>query len=296
MSNVRIQGIQAKIPAMRGAIAGLCCALLVTPVTLRAQDPVATVIARAGEYVESYQRNFAMVVSEERYEQEVRYPGPPNARGGSRDLTTRTILRSDFLLVRNSEGGWLPFRDVFEKDGMALRDRDERLAKLFLTDAGSNSEQARKIVDESARYNIGNINRTINLPTLPLIFLTDGFRARFDFVDKGRDDDMRVVQFVERGRPTYVSTTGGRDLPVTGRYWIEEASGRIVRTELIAADPAVDARIEVTYRPDETAGLWVPGRMEEHYRQRADRSEITGIASYSRFRRFQVNTTEDVAK
>ena len=278
--------------------AGLAAAILVAlgVVTLRAQDPVALVVRHAAEYVDGYQRDLAMVVSEERYEQEVRYPGPPSARGGSRDLTTRTTLRSDFLLVRNSGGGWLPFRDVFEKDGTALRDRDERLAKLFLADAGGISEQARKIVDESARYNIGNINRTINLPTLPLIFLTDPLRSRFEFVDKGRDGATRVIEFIERGRPTYVSTTGGRDLPVSGRYWIDEASGRVERTELIAADPAVDARIEVTYRLDATAGLWVPVRMEERYRQRADRSEITGIATYSRFRRFQVNTTEDVAK
>lgn len=257
-----------------------------------AQESLDTVIQRAVRYVDAYQKDLAMVVSEEKYEQEARYPAPPTAR--SRDISTRTTLRSDFLLVRNPDGGWLPFRDVFEQDGRAVRDRDERLAKLFLADTGSALTQARRIVDEGARYNVGNIDRNINLPTLALVFLTDDHRKRFDFTDRGQDGALRVVHFREVGRPAYISTTGGRDLPVSGRYWIDAASGRIERSELLADDANVNARIEVTYRPDPVAALWVPARMEESYRMAGDRSEITGVATYSRFRRFQVSTTENV--
>ena len=262
---------------------------------LQAADPLDAVMARAGAYVEQYQRDFAMIVSEERYEQEARYPAPPMSR--TRDLSTRTTLRSDFLLVSNTAGGWLPFRDVFEQDGLPVRDREERLSKLFLADAGSAVSQAGRIVEESARYNLGSLNRNINLPTLALIFLTDTYRGRFAFSDSGRDGAIRVIEFQETGRPTYVSTTGGRDLPVSGRYWVDEASGRVERSELIAVDPAaLDAKITVTYRADESAGLWVPAKMEELYKQQTDRSEIRGVATYSRFRRFQVKTTEDIAK
>ena len=273
--------------------AGLAAALLALAAPLIvAQDDLTAIVARAAQYVDTYQRDFALVVSEEKYEQEARYPAPPLSRG--RDLTSRTVLRSDFLLVRSGEGGWLPFRDVFERDGVPVRDRDERLAQLFLSDAGSAVEQARKIVDESARYNVGNVDRNINLPTLALIFLTDTYRGRFQFSDRGRDGGARVVQFREEGRPTYITTTGGRDLPVSGRYWIDEASGRVERTELLASDSAINARIEVTYRPEASAGLWVPARMEELYEQRGDRSEIRGVATYTRFRKFQVSTTEDL--
>ena len=192
------------------------------------------------------------------------------------------------------DGGWLPFRDVFERDGRALRDRDERLTRLFIEPSANSMEQARRIVDEGARYNVGTLNRNINLPTLALIFLTEPFRKRFDFEDRGTDDGARVVQFREVARPTYTITTGGRDLPMAGRYWIEPGSGRVVRTQLTASDTNLDARIDVSYRLDETAALWVPVRMEEQYRQRTDRSEITGVATYSRFRRFSVSTTENV--
>ena len=259
-----------------------------------ADAPFDALLARARDYVDKYQRDLAMIVSEERYEQEVRFPAPPLSR--SRDLTQKTILRSDFLLVRDSAGSWVPFRDVFERDGVMLRDREERLSKLFLANPGTAFEQARRIVDESARYNVGNINRNINLPTLALIFLTPAYRDRFEFTDRGLDGATRVVQFRETGHPTYVATTGGRDLPVTGRYWIDEATGRIERTELTASDAALDARINVSYRADASAGLWVPERMAEFYLQRSDRSEIRGNAVYSRFRRFQVSTTEDLAR
>ena len=265
----------------RAAAAAVLAAL--TTAALQAADPLDAVVARAAAYVDRYQRDFAMVVSEERYDQEARYPAAPMSR--TRDVTTRTTLRSDFLLVSNAAGGWLPFRD-----------REERLLKLFLTDAGSAVSQAGRIVEESARYNLGSLNRNINLPTLALVFLTDAQRHRFAFSDGGLDGRTRVVQFQETGRPTYVSTTGGRDLPISGRYWVDEASGRIERSELVAVDAVLDAKITVTYRADESAGLWVPAKMEELYKQQTDRSEIRGVASYSRFRRFQVKTTEDIAK
>ena len=88
------------------------------------------------------------------------------------------MLVSDFLLVQVPGEGWTPFRDVFERNGQKLRDREERLAKLFLNGASRSSfDQARQIMLEGARYNIGTIERTINLPTLPLVFLTAGASA-----------------------------------------------------------------------------------------------------------------------
>jgi hypothetical protein len=278
--------------SMRGI--ALAVTLALTAQVRAADAPLGEVLARAREYVEKYQRDLAMVVSEERYEQEVRFPGPPLPR--SRDLTQKTVLKSDFLLVRDAAGGWVPFRDVFERDGTMVRDRDERLSKLFLASPGTALEQARRIADESARYNVGNINRNINLPTLALLFLSDAHVGRFEFADRGRDGQARVVSFKETGHPTYVSTTGGRDLPVSGRYWIDETTGRVERTELTASDSGLDARISVSYRADAAAGLWVPERMEEFYLQKRDRSEIRGNAVYSRFRRFKVNTTEDLAR
>ena len=152
-------------------------------------------------------------------------------------------------------------------------------------------------MDEGARYNIGNVARNINVPTLVLPFLTAQHRQRFQFKAGKRDDNEpgTVIEFRETGRPTFITTTGGRDLPARGRFWIDEGDGTVLRTELEAVDTGVEAHIVVTYEPDSGIGLRVPVRMEERYRRSRDPMEVRGVATYSRFRRFQVSTSEEVA-
>ena len=104
-----------------------------------------------------------------------------------------------------------------------------------------------------------------------------------------------VIEFKETGRPTFVKTTGGRDLPVNGRFWVDERDGTVLRTELHAVDTSVEAHIVVAYAPDAGTGLRVPARMEERYRRARDPLEVHGVATYSRFRRFQVSTSEEIA-
>ena len=283
-------------PAVLATAIGLTFA-----VTARAQVGFEELLARAGAYVESFQKNFGSVVAEERYEQAIRrVPGSSTTsvqRGGGGPILT--VLVSDFLLVQVPGEGWLPFRDVFERDGKQIRDREERLATLFLKGSSRSAfDQARAIMDEGARYNIGNINRNINTPTLTLAFLTERHRQRFEFKLGKRDDsDPGIeIEFREKGRPTFVATTGGRDLPVSGRFWINESDGTVLRSELDAVDTGVEAHITVTYQKDEGIGLFVPARMEERYRRPRDPIEVYGVATYSRFRRFQVSTSEELAK
>lgn len=263
---------------------------------IRAQSAVSNLVDRAVAYVDEFQRRFGSMVTEERYEQSTQ--DPPAGPRSARPQMERVVLVSDFLLVQVPGEGWTPFRDVFERNGQKVRDREERLAKLFLN-GGSRSafEQARQIMLEGSRYNIGTIQRTINLPTLPLAFLTREHRGRFVFELGKRDEaDGTLIEFEEVTRPTYIATTGGRDLPVSGRFWVDEASGAVRRTELDAEGTDVEAHIKVTYRLDDSLRLWVPGRMDERYRDRRTNAEVRGVATYSRFRKFQVSTSEEIAQ
>ena len=274
-----------------------CALALAAPSGLRAQSAVSALVDRASAYVDEFQRRFGSMVTEERYEQSVQEPssfGPRSAR----PQMERVVLVSDFLLVQVPGEGWTPFRDVFERNGQKVRDREERLAKLFLSGSSRSAfEQARQIMREGSRYNIGTVERTINIPTLPLAFLTPAHRGRFTFEIEKRDEaDGTIVEFREVRTPTYIATTGGRDLPVTGRFWVDEASGAIRRSELDAVDTSVEAHIKVTYRLDDGLRLWVPGRMEERYRNRLNPAEVRGVATYSRFRKFQVSTSEEIAQ
>jgi len=280
----------------RGLIAALGVILAQTAL---AQPDVSVLVDRASAYVERFQEEFGSVVAEERYEQTLRRVPGANASVQRRDGgPTQTVLVFDFLLVQVKGEGWMPFRDVFERDGKPLRDREDRLAAIFLSGGRNAFDQARAVMDEGARYNIGNVDRNINVPTLPLVFLTDRYRSRFDFkLGKRKDSDRGTpVEFRETSRPTFVVTTGGRDLPVNGTFWIDEADGTVLRTELDAIDTSVNAHITVVYEWDEGIDLFAPARMEERYRRARDPMEVRGLASYSKFRRFQVHTSEELAR
>ena len=154
----------------RAAFALVASLFLLAPET-RAQSEISALVDRAAAYVDEFQRRFGSMVTEERYEQSVQEALALGSR--ARPQFERVTLVSDFLLVLLPGEGWTPFRDVFERNGTKMRDREERLTKLFLEGASRSSfEQAGQIMRESARYNIGSIERTINLPTLPLLSVT----------------------------------------------------------------------------------------------------------------------------
>src|SRR5262245_20653647 len=151
----------------------------------RAQAPdLDTLLDKAGDYVADYEKNFVGVVAEEAYRQQVRIPGGGrDLRGFPADTTVqRRDLKSDVLLVRAPGGDrWMQFRDVFEVDGKPVRDRDERLTKPFLQPSADARRQELDIAAASARYNIGGVSRTVNMPVLALAVLEAKNRPWFAF-------------------------------------------------------------------------------------------------------------------
>jgi hypothetical protein len=202
------------------------------------------------------------------------------------------------------DGAWLQFRDVFEVDRKPIRDRDERLYKLFVESASIEARaRAETIQAESARYNIGPIMRTINMPILALLFLEQKVQPIITFRRKdagnvkrfaalAAERDVWLIEYKETQDGTLVRGAGDRDIPSHGRLWIDSATGRILRTELISEDISVRAVIDVSYRSEPGLDLLVPDEMREIYILRRTESRIDGRAEYARFRRFTVTTTE----
>jgi hypothetical protein len=289
-----------------GARAAAAAALIVLAVSpILAQEPTLdTVLERAGAYVLQFQRQLSGIVAQERYVQNVI---SMTAATGANSAATAPIrhreLTSDLLLVRPvGAERWIQFRDVFNVDGKPVRDRSGRLAKLFLAPTSSSAEQAQMIVGESTRYNIGNLERTVNVPVLPLVFLDPKQQPRFKFTRASNAGPAlafaRVastawtIQYQEVEKETAIRTTNGRDLPSRGRFWIEPATGRVLMTELIAEDIALRAIIVVRYAEEGTVGLLVPAEMREVYDIRHDHSRVEGTATYSNFRQFTVTVDE----
>jgi formylglycine-generating enzyme required for sulfatase activity len=259
-------------------------------------------LARAALYVGQFIDRFSNVVAEERFVQDATGNLAPLITGRGTPTATPSsqhrVLRSDFLLVQLSPGDWLPFRDVFEVDGKAIRDREDRLAKLFLGSPASPSaiEQGNKIAAESARYNVGGVQRTINTPLLSLLYLQAGLQPRFKFELGKRDtsagENVWIVEYTEVSRPTLVRGVGDSDVPSSGRFWIEAESGRIIKTELNLITAGIRAHLTTSYRKDDRFQVDVPVEMQEDYTY--PRGRLSGTATYGRFRRFDVSADESI--
>ena len=268
--------------------------LLASP--LKAQPPdVDAMLEKAADYVDAYKRDFVGLVAEESYRQEVigrrtrtDFRGfPIEAPRQRRDL------KSDILYVRMPDADrWLQFRDVFEVDGKPVRDRAERLAKLFLQPSRSVEKQAKDIDAESARFNIGDVSRTINMPLLALSVLESSSRPWYSFTGTRKKETWEIEFREERGG-TLIRTTGNQSMPSHGHFSIEASTGRVLSSELVAESSTIQARIDVTYSPEASLQLLVPREMREKYESK-DGCVIEGRANYTKFRRYVVTTDEKV--
>jgi len=206
---------------------------------------------------------------------------------------------------------WAAFRDVWEVDGNKVRDRQDRLVRLFRDSPATARERARAILEESARFNLGPVHRTLNIPTLALLFLHQENQHRFAFELKGERSfhgtKVAEVGFSERVRPTLVAGDTSAGAPVKGRIWIDPERGAVVKTDaeydIDPLDPnhTARARIVTEYRRDPKLSILVPDRMQEIYESAVTGSggdsavaTVEATTRYSGYLRFSVTIEETV--
>jgi hypothetical protein len=260
------------------------------PVGARQSPDLSTVLA--GRYFDGFARDFDGVVMREDYAQQ-----------GQEGAVAVRQLRSDLAVLADNALGWIEFRDTYEVDGRPVADRDRRIADLFEKPSASALEQARRIFASGARFNIGGVNRTINLPMATLLFLRGPNQTRSAFSRSGAEAiDGRqtiVVNFEERSRPRLIKTPD--DAAASGTFWIEPDTGRIRRTMLLlnsnSSSGDVRARIRVDYADVPSLGLCLPRMMTETYSvSRANGvGVVSGRATYTNYRKFSVSVEEGPA-
>lgn len=192
---------------------------------------------------------------------------------------------------------------MFEVDRKPIRDRDQRLYKLFVNGKADARSMADAIQTESARYNIGPVVRTINIPMMALLFFERGVQPGVEF-KRGDTGNVKrfaelapaeriwMIEFNEVRKGTMVKGAANRDLPSHGKVWIDSANGRILRTTVLTEDTELRASIDVTYKAEPGLDLLVPAEMREIYNLHRSDVRIDGLASYSHYRQFTVTTTE----
>ena len=229
------------------------------------------------------------VVAHERYEQSL------SAR---RTPPRSVVLQSDVLMLRASssvEPVW--FRDVYEVDGRPLRDREHRLLRLLESNTPGSIDAMRTIAAESARYNLGRVARTTNVPDLIFSYLI----APPEHVTLSSPKDVtlagqrvHLMRFEEVGTPTSVRSALGRDIPGRGRIWVEPDTGVLVRSEVLLGNVSSSVTTTVDFVPHPRVPVRVPGRMEETYRSPTEFG--VGKATYTDVRVFGVTTSEQAKK
>lgn len=241
------------------------------------------ILDRTTAYIRKFVIGFANVVAEEHY---VQSANPSNPGPGRR----RRELVSDFLLVKAQDAGdWYQFRDVRQVDGQPVADRERRLTELFLQPWDTALKQAVRIGSDGARYNLANVG-TINFPLVAIAMLQPSYRDRFEFsvgkLEPIDGSDLRVISFREKNPMNTVLGT-----PANGRAWVDEATGRVMKTELRlrGAGQRFAYIITTSFAIDERLQLAVPVEMRDSYPGYLD---VTGVATYGRFRSFQVRTAE----
>ena len=258
------------------------------------QNPqLADILKTAAAYLSDYSEKLA-VTAEEDYVQ--------------RDTTTSSAPRrmtSDVVMIGIGNGVVIGHRDVFAVDSSKIRERDERLLKLFrVPNPASGQEAAKAIEEEFAHYYLSPNLRTLDAPGLALEFLREANQPNSEFalegIRKSGDAQIATVKFTERPSSRILPTPKGAK--TSGKFWIDTASGAVTQTEL-----TVDLReyfrfhIATKFTKDPAVDAWVPAEVLQdvdirtptknaHSNMGADgqlgsRRSFEGRIKYSKYRR-----------
>jgi len=269
------------------------------PVGAQEREPdLKTVLGRAADYAREYHAQLSSMVAEEWYVQRTgsELPTPPSLIPRPRVEKRQRTLKSDFAIVHDTAAGglWFGVREVFEIDGEPVTGERGRLLRVLSDDSLSVAARVRALADQQAKHNLGDLYRTINVPTLALGFLLPDRQPRFRYKRSGFTDvhgtPVWIVAFQERDHPTLIRTPEGRDMPSSGTFWIDPRTGGVLRSELRTGTKkdGITSIILVGYRHQDRFDMLLPDDMNELYVTSSER--IEGHATYSNFRRFEVET------
>lgn len=275
---------------------GACLTLVATSSLVAQKAAVNTslkdVVAVASEYVDGYSTKMRNVLADEVATQRV-------TRDGPFQIWTRTTTADLFITFLPAESIWIAARDVREVDGAVVDDPENIRVLMERTPL---SRLGAVIARKNSQFNIGNVSRTFNEPTLALLVMAAKHKGRFKFhreaVSAGPSPRV-TISFKEQDRPTLISGTNGAPVFTHGEIIVEPASGRVEFTRLELTTGTITAKIETTYGDNPKLGLWVPTVMRETYTQsnrqnyaetgRASVEKINCESTYTNYRKFETS-------
>jgi hypothetical protein len=286
-------------------------ALLAFLIAPRAQSQTLDVVlGKAGQFVIDLQK-VRVLAADETYQQVYRVSGDANhavSTGSAPPLGEWTghsprKIRSQFILLSNADSdvGWLAFRDAFEVDGRKLRNDQGRLEPMFARSIDTALPAAQMFTAEAIKHNKGTMAGAVHATTFALTVLSPTHQSSFKFEKKGEkkvgDVTAWVVAYAETTGGKFARTIEGVPQPVRGELWIDPATGRVLKTQVVmdSLDAYPDMKLhperyenfprmtfEVTYALDARLNLWLPRELKESYDRRVE--VVTTTATYTNYR------------
>ena len=217
------------------------------------------------------------VVTEEEYDQRF-----------TRGKKTRH-LKSDFLLVaypgRNEL--MMVFRDVREVDGKPVRDKQDRITKLFLEPFNNAIRRAQDIHRDGLRLSVdnGRLMDPLQVVTYLQVEYQNGFTFTLGERAPNLGPDIREIGLTP--------TPARGKLAKPARAWVSETTGDVVKTEVRSGFGARAESTTTTFGLDPVLKIRVPLAMKDEL-PRVSGDDFIGTATYSNARRFDVRTDTEV--
>ena len=155
--------------------------------------------------------------------------------------------------------------------------------------------QAEQIRDEGARYNLGNMRSTIGNPVMALGVLQKLSAALPLFAREGRPEcgpDVWIVDYKEETAPAMIRGEPARSV-AHGRLWIDAMTRPRRQDRAAGRTASIRAVVTTTFRPDERFDIARAAR-DARALHVGQRQRINTVATYGRFRRFDVSADEDI--
>ena len=232
-------------------------------------------VLKAGRaYVAAYVPKISGAVLDERYTL-------IDASTGRMDVPTR--VSSDLVLL-NVNGQAIALRDAYAINGAKIREAQPRIPALLADPTMEKWEQVRAYARESQRHFMTELVVRLNDPLLALRFMTPQDPSKFTFTLEGQKkmDGAEVVglRFQEnRAEHTkYVLGTRGNGA-VSGKFWLEPATGVIHQTEFYLESKSESGRVVVTYANAKGLDMWLPSKTVENYQEREETGGPTGMGA-----------------
>jgi len=278
---------------------GILAALLTlaTPSHPQNASELGNVLQSAVAYVAQYEAELGNLIGTEEYVQNAVWQAPTTRGNTTVAKRLQRRVSSDFLIIQVG-----PERQAIRKvnrvDGVKVKDTEPPFEEAFDDSPQANQKRLDAMRGESTQYNIGDIIRDINLPTVALKVLHQSEFPRFSFERAGTSKVEGVetwrVRFREQTGPTLVTGLKGELLYSNGTLWIEPGTGRVLQTEFNVENQRlhVKARVIVAFSEGKTVRMLVPSRMYEKYE--SEYNTVDCQATYSNFRPFEVNVQFEI--